>query len=77
MVKESIRFDSTEDEKTTVYNIHLYPNMVFKNLLPLPVSYMLQGSEETVQLEEGARKEVFDAHLGHSVIEVRVSIKYR
>ncbi|XP_042169377.1 vacuolar protein sorting-associated protein 13C-like [Oncorhynchus tshawytscha] len=53
-----------EDDWDPAYVIHLHPAVTLRNLLPYSIRYLLEGSAEFHELQEGSTADVLNARIG-------------
>ncbi|XP_026072516.1 vacuolar protein sorting-associated protein 13C-like isoform X6 [Carassius auratus] len=57
------------------YVIHLHPAVTLKNLLPYSIRYLLEGSADFSELQEGSSADVLNSNVGGELMKL-VLIKY-
>uniref|UniRef100_A0A8K9UDQ0 Vacuolar protein sorting 13 homolog C n=1 Tax=Oncorhynchus mykiss TaxID=8022 RepID=A0A8K9UDQ0_ONCMY len=65
-----------EDDWDPAYVIHLHPAVTLRNLLPYSIRYLLEGSAEFHELQEGSTADVLNARIGGEIMEM-VLVKYQ
>ncbi|XP_059386008.1 intermembrane lipid transfer protein VPS13C isoform X5 [Carassius carassius] len=65
-----------EGDWDPAYVIHLHPAVTLKNLLPYSIRYLLEGSADFYELQEGSVADVLNSNVGGEIIEL-VLIKYQ
>ncbi|KAJ8412900.1 hypothetical protein AAFF_G00104820 [Aldrovandia affinis] len=77
-VPDDIRFISSQgqDDWDPAYIIHLHPAVTIRNLLPYSIRYLLEGSAETHELQEGSTADVLNARISGEIMEL-VLVKYQ
>ncbi|KTG37053.1 hypothetical protein cypCar_00003660 [Cyprinus carpio] len=65
-----------EGDWDPAYVIHLHPAVTLKNLLPYSIRYLLEGSADFCELQEGSVADVLNSNVGGEIIEL-VLIKYQ
>uniref|UniRef100_A0A673N380 Vacuolar protein sorting-associated protein 13C-like n=1 Tax=Sinocyclocheilus rhinocerous TaxID=307959 RepID=A0A673N380_9TELE len=65
-----------EGDWDPAYVIHLHPAVTLKNLLPYSIRYLLEGSADFCELQEGSAADVLNSNVGGEIIEL-VLIKYQ
>ncbi|KAG9352350.1 hypothetical protein JZ751_020763 [Albula glossodonta] len=75
---DDIRFISSqgEDDWDPAYIIHLHPAVTIRNLLPYTLRYLLEGSAEAHELQEGSTADVLNARISGEIMEL-VLVKYQ
>ncbi|XP_052360539.1 intermembrane lipid transfer protein VPS13C-like [Oncorhynchus keta] len=63
-------------EITCHEDIHLHPALTLRNLLPYSIRYLLEGSAEFHELQEGSTADVLNARIGGEIMEM-VLVKYQ
>lgn len=56
-----------------MYILHLRPTVIVHNLLPMTIRCFLQGTSEDVELKPGENTPLFNACIGTSSLEVKIS----
>ncbi|XP_048251088.1 vacuolar protein sorting-associated protein 13A-like isoform X4 [Haliotis rufescens] len=67
---ENIFFEAGEEPSAKSYVLHLYPTVILHNLLPFPITYMLEGMAEQQTLQKGVNIPLFHASINESSLEV-------
>ncbi|XP_029622522.1 vacuolar protein sorting-associated protein 13C-like [Salmo trutta] len=65
-----------EDDWDPAYVIHLHPAVTLRNLLPYSIRYLLEGSAEFYELQEGSTADILNARIGGEIMEM-VLVKYQ
>ncbi|XP_056317504.1 intermembrane lipid transfer protein VPS13C isoform X2 [Danio aesculapii] len=65
-----------EVEWDPAYVIHLHPPVTVKNLLPYSIRYLLEGSADIYELQEGSAADVLNSNVGGEIMEL-ILIKYQ
>uniref|UniRef100_A0A8C1V8U3 Vacuolar protein sorting 13 homolog C n=1 Tax=Cyprinus carpio TaxID=7962 RepID=A0A8C1V8U3_CYPCA len=65
-----------EGDWDPAYIIHLHPAVTLKNLLPYSIRYLLEGSGDFYELQEGSAADVLNSNVGGEIMEL-VLIKYQ
>ncbi|KAL4641944.1 vacuolar protein sorting-associated protein 13C isoform X1 [Arapaima gigas] len=65
-----------EQDWDPAYIIHLHPPVTLRNLLPYSIRYLLEGSAETHELQEGNTADVLNACISGEIMEL-VLVKYQ
>ncbi|XP_046898786.1 vacuolar protein sorting-associated protein 13C isoform X4 [Hypomesus transpacificus] len=65
-----------EDDWDPAYIIHLHPTATLRNLLPYTIRYLLEGSAEFHELQEGSTSDVLNARIGGEIMELAL-VKYQ
>uniref|UniRef100_A0A8C7JHE6 Vacuolar protein sorting 13 homolog C n=1 Tax=Oncorhynchus kisutch TaxID=8019 RepID=A0A8C7JHE6_ONCKI len=65
-----------DDDWDPAYVIHLHPAVTLRNLLPYSIRYLLEGSAEFHELQEGSTADVLNARIGGEIMEM-VLVKYQ
>ncbi|XP_038824975.1 vacuolar protein sorting-associated protein 13C-like [Salvelinus namaycush] len=65
-----------EDDWDPAYVIHLHPAVTLRNLLPYSIRYLLEGSADFHELQEGSTADILDARIGGEIMEM-VLVKYQ
>uniref|UniRef100_A0A671MWF0 Vacuolar protein sorting-associated protein 13C-like n=1 Tax=Sinocyclocheilus anshuiensis TaxID=1608454 RepID=A0A671MWF0_9TELE len=65
-----------EGDWDPAYVIHLHPAVTLKNLLPYSIRYLLEGSADFYELQEGSAADVLNSNVGGEIMEL-VLIKYQ
>ncbi|XP_056135016.1 intermembrane lipid transfer protein VPS13C [Lampris incognitus] len=65
-----------EEEWDPAYIIHLHPVTTLRNLLPYTIRYLLEGSAEFHELQEGNTSDILNARIRGEIMEM-VLIKYQ
>ncbi|KAK3093140.1 hypothetical protein FSP39_011676 [Pinctada imbricata] len=68
----NIYFDESDklDAKTFVF--HLSPTVIFHNLLPIPVQYLLEGTGDEETLQKGQNKSLAHAEVNKTNMEITI-----
>ena len=61
---ENVLFEATTELSSKIYNIGLYPSLVFHNLLPYPVKCMLEVSIHNVYTVRKCNKRIVPFYSG-------------
>ncbi|XP_021263276.1 vacuolar protein sorting-associated protein 13C [Numida meleagris] len=64
------------EEWDPAYIIHLHPTLTVRNLLPYYLRYLLEGTAEARELQEGSAADVFHSRINGEIMEL-VLIKYQ
>ncbi|XP_052457976.1 intermembrane lipid transfer protein VPS13C isoform X3 [Carassius gibelio] len=64
-----------EGDWDPAYVIHLHPAVTLKNLLPYSIRYLLEGSADFSELQEGSSADVLNSNVGGELMKL-VLIKY-
>ncbi|KAG7468238.1 hypothetical protein MATL_G00140800 [Megalops atlanticus] len=77
-VPDDLRFIASqgEDDWDPAYIIHLHPAVTIRNLLPYSIRYLLEGSAEAHELQEGSTADVLNARISGEIMEL-VLLKYQ
>ncbi|XP_035388992.1 vacuolar protein sorting-associated protein 13C isoform X4 [Electrophorus electricus] len=59
-----------EDDWDPAYVIHLHPAITLRNLLPYTLRYLLEGSAESHELQEGISADILNARLSGQLMEL-------
>ncbi|XP_051757759.1 intermembrane lipid transfer protein VPS13C isoform X4 [Ctenopharyngodon idella] len=65
-----------EGDWDPAYVIHLHPPVTVKNLLPYSIRYLLEGSADFYELQEGSAADVLNSNVSGEIMEL-VLIKYQ
>ncbi|XP_051973520.1 intermembrane lipid transfer protein VPS13C-like [Xyrauchen texanus] len=65
-----------EGDWDPAYIIHLHPAVTIKNLLPYSIRYLLEGSPDFYELQEGSMADVLNSHINGEIMEL-VLMKYQ
>ncbi|XP_066503943.1 intermembrane lipid transfer protein VPS13C isoform X2 [Hoplias malabaricus] len=65
-----------EEDWDPAYVIHLHPTVTARNLLPYSIRYLLEGSAEFHELQEGNTADVLNASITGEIMEL-VLVKYQ
>ncbi|XP_048040235.1 vacuolar protein sorting-associated protein 13C isoform X6 [Megalobrama amblycephala] len=65
-----------EGDWDPAYVIHLHPAVTVKNLLPYSIRYLLEGSADFYELQEGSAADVLNSNVSGEIMEL-VLIKYQ
>ncbi|XP_071256543.1 intermembrane lipid transfer protein VPS13C isoform X5 [Salvelinus alpinus] len=65
-----------EDDWDPAYVIHLHPAVTLRNLLPYSIRYLLEGSADFHELQEGSTADILNARVGGEIMEM-VLVKYQ
>ncbi|XP_062868929.1 intermembrane lipid transfer protein VPS13C isoform X1 [Trichomycterus rosablanca] len=65
-----------EEDWDPAYIIHLYPTVVLRNLLPYSIRYLMEGSAEFYELQEGNTADLLNACIMGEIMEF-VLVKYQ
>ncbi|XP_036442421.1 vacuolar protein sorting-associated protein 13C isoform X5 [Colossoma macropomum] len=65
-----------EEDWDPAYVIHLHPAVTVRNLLPYSIRYLLEGSAEFHELQEGSTADVLNASISGEIVEL-VLVKYQ
>uniref|UniRef100_UPI003AAD81DF intermembrane lipid transfer protein VPS13C n=1 Tax=Centroberyx gerrardi TaxID=166262 RepID=UPI003AAD81DF len=65
-----------EEDWDPAYIIHLHPVATLRNLLPYTLRYLLEGSAEFYELQEGSSSDVLNARISGEIMEL-VLVKYQ
>ncbi|XP_049329631.1 intermembrane lipid transfer protein VPS13C isoform X3 [Astyanax mexicanus] len=65
-----------EGDWDPAYVIHLHPPVTVRNLLPYSIRYLLEGSAEFQELQEGGTADVLNASISGEIMEL-VLVKYQ
>ncbi|XP_021333517.2 intermembrane lipid transfer protein VPS13C isoform X4 [Danio rerio] len=65
-----------EVEWDPAYLIHLHPPVTVKNLLPYSIRYLLEGSADIYELQEGSAADVLNSNVSGEIMEL-ILIKYQ
>ncbi|KAM6426345.1 intermembrane lipid transfer protein VPS13C [Liasis olivaceus] len=76
-VPDELNFIAThKDNWEPAYLIHFYPTLTLRNLLPYSLRYLLEGTAEAHELQEGSTADVLHSRIDGEIIEL-VLIKYQ
>ncbi|XP_018619206.2 vacuolar protein sorting-associated protein 13C isoform X1 [Scleropages formosus] len=77
-VPDDLCFISSHGEQDwdPAYIINLHPPVTLRNLLPYSIRYLLEGSAETHELQEGNTADVLNARISGEIMEL-VLVKYQ
>ncbi|XP_067654011.1 intermembrane lipid transfer protein VPS13A-like isoform X3 [Haliotis asinina] len=67
---ENIFFEAGEEPSAKSYVLHLYPTVILHNLLPFPITYMLEGMSEQQTLKKGENTPLLHASVNESSLEI-------
>ncbi|XP_056600170.1 intermembrane lipid transfer protein VPS13C isoform X4 [Triplophysa dalaica] len=65
-----------EGDWDPAYVIHLHPAVTIKNLLPYSIRYLLEGSPDFYELQEGSTADLLNSHIRGEIMELAL-IKYQ
>uniref|UniRef100_A0AAY5L059 Vacuolar protein sorting 13 homolog C n=1 Tax=Esox lucius TaxID=8010 RepID=A0AAY5L059_ESOLU len=65
-----------EEDWDPAYVIHLHPTATLRNLLPYTIRYLLEGSAEFHELQEGNTSDILNARIRGEVMELAL-VKYQ
>ncbi|KAI7814086.1 putative vacuolar protein sorting-associated protein 13C [Triplophysa rosa] len=65
-----------EGDWDPAYVIHLHPAVTVKNLLPYSIRYLLEGSPDFCELQEGSTADLLNSHISGEIMEL-VLMKYQ
>ncbi|KAM3877457.1 intermembrane lipid transfer protein VPS13C [Diretmus argenteus] len=65
-----------EEDWDPAYIIHLHPVVTLRNLLPYTIRYLLEGSAEFHELQEGNTSDVLNARIAGEIVELLL-VKYQ
>ncbi|XP_076880007.1 intermembrane lipid transfer protein VPS13C isoform X2 [Brachyhypopomus gauderio] len=65
-----------EEDWDPAYVIHLHPAVTLRNLLPYSLRYLLEGSAEPQELQEGSGADVLNARVSGEILEL-VLMRYQ
>ncbi|XP_072517256.1 intermembrane lipid transfer protein VPS13C isoform X4 [Salminus brasiliensis] len=65
-----------EGDWDPAYVIHLHPAVTVRNLLPYSIRYLLEGSAEFHELQEGSTADILNASISGEIMEL-VLVKYQ
>ncbi|KAI4872968.1 hypothetical protein NFI96_023652 [Prochilodus magdalenae] len=65
-----------EEDWDPAYVIHLHPTVTVQNLLPYSIRYLLEGSPEFYELQEGSTADILNASITGEIMEL-VLVKYQ
>ncbi|KAA0723284.1 Vacuolar protein sorting-associated protein 13C [Triplophysa tibetana] len=65
-----------EGDWDPAYVIHLHPAVTVKNLLPYSIRYLLEGSPDFYDLQEGSTADLLNSHISGEIMEL-VLMKYQ
>ncbi|XP_051510128.1 intermembrane lipid transfer protein VPS13A-like isoform X3 [Myxocyprinus asiaticus] len=71
---DSVMSHSTEEEFDKPFVLHLWPCVLLRNLLPYPITFKLQGNEDSPPsvLKEGHSSQIHTAILNFSTLELKL-----
>nr|XP_015199111.1 PREDICTED: vacuolar protein sorting-associated protein 13C isoform X5 [Lepisosteus oculatus] len=77
-VPDDLSFISShgEEDWDPAYVIHLHPSVTIRNLLPYSIRFLLEGTAETHELQEGNSADVLNAMIRGEIMEL-VLMKYQ
>ena len=67
---EQVYFDVGDALSAKTYIFHLSPTVILHNLLPCPISFQLEGTEEHIMLQKGQNTALLNACVGTSNVEI-------
>ncbi|KAL1007735.1 hypothetical protein UPYG_G00090880 [Umbra pygmaea] len=77
-VPDQLAFISSQGDEDwdPAYIIHLHPTATLRNLLPYSIRYLLEGSAEFYELQEGSTADILNARIRGELMEL-VLVKYQ
>ncbi|XP_074661340.1 intermembrane lipid transfer protein VPS13A-like [Tubulanus polymorphus] len=73
---DDVLFELTNDKTAKTYTLHLHPTIVFENILPMTIDYILEGTATQISLEAGQKTILYNACVGKTSMEIRI-LNYR
>ncbi|XP_033726256.1 vacuolar protein sorting-associated protein 13A-like isoform X3 [Pecten maximus] len=67
---EQIYYEEGDSMTAKSYTLHLCPTVIFHNLLPFPIKFMLEGTEGYQTLDRGENLPLTNAGVGKSNLEI-------
>ncbi|KAH9502234.1 hypothetical protein Btru_070491 [Bulinus truncatus] len=64
--------ENTDETTEHIITVHLHPNVILHNLLPVDVSYTIEGNPAVFNLESGLNKALFNAAVNETSIELEI-----
>ncbi|VDI65829.1 vacuolar protein sorting-associated protein 13A/C, partial [Mytilus galloprovincialis] len=71
---EKVYFDVGDTMSAKSFIFHLSPTVILHNLLPYPISFQLEGTEEHTTLQKGKNTALLNACVGKSNVEIVIPI---
>ncbi|CAG2221758.1 VPS13A_C [Mytilus edulis] len=71
---ENVYFDVGDTMSAKSFIFHLSPTVILHNLLPYPISFQLEGTEEHTTLQKGKNTALLNACVGKSNVEIVIPI---